>query len=249
MQQDFKALIEKTLLEQISLLKDKNHPLLLEAASYSLLGSGKRLRPLLTLITTESLGGDIEKALVPACAIEMIHTYSLIHDDLPCMDDDDMRRGRPTLHKVYPEGQAVLTGDLLLTFAFELLASHTKIEPKQSLQLITVLSQRAGGLGMILGQSLDLSSEGTTLSWPTLEEIHQRKTADLLSACLEFGGICAKASTSVCKTLANIGQNIGLSYQIVDDILDVEGDPLLLGSSLFSDVLNKKSTSVTLLAQ
>lgn len=243
----YKSLIEQMLSERLSDIGSKAHPLLFEAASYSLLNPGKRLRPLLTLITTESLGGDINLALIPACAIEVIHTYSLIHDDLPAMDNDDLRRGRPTLHKIYPEGQAILVGDLLLTFAFELLSSHCKLPPKESLRLISILAKRAGGSGMILGQSLDLLGEGKTHSWQELKQIHECKTADLLSACLEFGGICAGASESVCQALTQIGQDIGLSYQIIDDILDVEGDPLLVGKPIFSDQINQKSTSINLL--
>ncbi len=240
-------LIEKTLKEILhSFLHDAENPLLFEAASYSLLNPGKRLRPLLVLAAVESLGGPLEAALYPACAIEILHTYSLIHDDLPCMDDDDLRRGKPTLHKIYPEGQAVLTGDVLLTLAFEVLASAPGLLPHTALELIKILSEKAGGKGMILGQSLDLLGENKTLSWKELSLIHKKKTADLIGACLEFGAVLSDRS-SLRPALRKIGENIGLSFQIVDDILDIEGDPVLLGKPSFSDVENNKSTSVSLL--
>ena len=240
-------LIEDRLKEQLIPLKSKTHPLLFKAAEHSLLNPGKRLRPLITLATTKSLGGEREEALGAACAIEILHTYSLIHDDLPCMDDDDLRRGRPTLHKLYPEGQAVLIGDLLLTLAFEVLAFDPLLEPEKILELIKVLSKRSGGKGMILGQSLDLASEGKRISWPELKEIHLRKTADLISASLEFGAIISGAPQSTRNVLASIGEDIGLSFQLIDDVLDVEGDPLLLGKPLLSDQENQKNTSVSLL--
>lgn len=242
-------LIEEKLHEQLSPLKSNTHPLLFKAAEHCLLNPGKRLRPLITLATTESLGGNVESALGPACAIEILHTYSLIHDDLPCMDDDDLRRGLPTLHKLYPEGQAVLIGDLLLTLAFEVLAFDSSLDSNQILDLIKVLSKKSGGKGMILGQSLDLESEGKRLSWPELKEIHLRKTADLISASLEFGAIIAGASQSTRNVLASIGEDIGLSFQLIDDVLDVEGDPLLLGKPLLSDEENQKNTSVSLLGR
>ncbi len=242
-----RPLIEEKLKEQLSPLKSKTHPLLFKAAEHSLLNPGKRLRPLLVLATVKSLGECEEIALGAACAIEILHTYSLIHDDLPCMDDDDLRRGKPTLHKLYPEGQAVLVGDLLLTLAFEILAFDPFLNPEKILELIKVLSKKSGGKGMILGQSLDLISEGKKLSWPELKEIHLRKTADLISASLEFGAIIAGASQSTRTILAEIGEDIGLSFQLIDDVLDVEGDPLLLGKPLLSDVENQKNTSASLL--
>jgi geranylgeranyl diphosphate synthase type II len=230
--------IEETLAKTLERFQSKNHPLLHSAAKHSLLNPGKRLRPLLTLMTVEALGGDLEKALIPASAIEILHTYSLIHDDLPCMDDDDLRRGLPTLHKLYGEGQAVLVGDLFLTLAFEVLASNPLLSPEKSLKLIQILAERSGGQGMILGQSLDLEGEGKILSWDNLLLLHKRKTADLLSCCLEFGGIIAGASETTCKSLAKIGELSGLSFQIIDDILDAEEG---------SDLREEKSTSVSLL--
>lgn len=239
-------LIEDTLKKILSPLENNPDPLLYQAASYSVLNPGKRIRPLLTLAATQSLGGDEEKALYPACAIEILHTYSLIHDDLPCMDDDDLRRGRPTLHKIYPEGQAVLTGDLLLTLAFEILASSPGISSAQIVELIQVLAKKSGGQGMILGQSLDLLGENKTLSWNELSLIHKRKTADLISTCLEFGAILSNKS-SLRPTLEQIGEDIGLSFQIIDDVLDIEGEEHILGKPIHSDLENQKITSTSLL--
>ncbi|MES2198750.1 MAG: farnesyl diphosphate synthase [Chlamydiota bacterium] len=239
-------LIEKALQEILAPLKNNSDPLLFNATSYSVLNPGKRIRPLLTLIATSSLGGDDTKALYPACAIELLHTYSLIHDDLPCMDDDDLRRGKPTLHKMYPEGQAVLTGDLLLTLAFEILTLSPDITATQALELIKVLAKKSGGQGMILGQSLDLLGENKSLSWKELSQIHHRKTADLISTCLEFAAILSD-KPSCRPVLEKIGEDIGLSFQIIDDVLDVEGEEHILGKPLRSDLDNQKSTSTSLL--
>ena len=238
--------IEDTL-NHLLICKEKNFTLIFEAARYSLLNPGKRLRPLLTLKTAEALGGNLEKALVPACAIEMIHTYSLIHDDLPCMDNDDLRRGKPTLHKLYPEGQAVLAGDLLLTYAFETLSNSPHLSPSQIVEMIQVLAKYSGGEGMIGGQSLDLLSEGKQISWETLKTLHLGKTAALIKASLEIGAIIAEAPSETRTLLSQIGEEIGLSFQMVDDILDVEGNQELLGKPLFSDLKKEKSTCISLL--
>ncbi len=240
-------LIEKALAKQIEPLKSTLHPLLFAAASHTLLNPGKRIRPLLTLAATESLGGRVEDAIMPACAIEILHTYSLIHDDLPSMDDDDLRRGKPTLHKLYGEGQAILIGDLLLTLAFETLAANRTLSSDKIVDLMQVLAKKAGGEGMILGQSLDLMSEGKPLSWELLSEIHKRKTADLICCCLEFGAIVAGASKETKKVLAVIAEEIGLSFQIIDDVLDVEGEVSIIGKPPLSDASNEKTTSVSLL--
>ncbi|MCX6989565.1 MAG: polyprenyl synthetase family protein [Chlamydiae bacterium] len=223
------------------------HSTLFSAARYSLLAKAKRLRPLLTLAVTESFGGNIEAALHPACALELIHTYSLIHDDLPCMDDDDLRRGVATLHKVYGEGHAVLTGDYLLTLAFEVLAKSPLLTAEQKLDLITILSQRAGGDGMVGGQVVDMLSEGKEVDFETLTFIHSHKTGALISAALEFGGIIANASKEDRALLKKIGYEIGLSFQIIDDILDVKGNEKEIGKPIHSDQDNNKSTSITLL--
>ena len=238
--------LEKTL-EDLLTPPDGPYSYIFEAARYSLLSPGKRVRPLLTIASGEAFGASIEKTLFPACAIEMIHTYSLIHDDLPCMDDDDLRRGKPTLHLVYPEGQAVLAGDLLLTRSFETLAASPNLKAQQIVDMIAILSKQAGGMGMIGGQSLDLSSENKQIPWETLEHIHIGKTSALLSASLEIGGIAAEVSSSFRRQLCQLGQTIGLSFQIIDDILDVEGSQGLLGKPIGSDQNNNKVTSVSLL--
>jgi geranylgeranyl diphosphate synthase, type II len=240
-------LINARLSELVPLQPKAPQALLFESARYILLNPGKRLRPILTLAAVESLGGTIESALTPACAIEILHTYSLVHDDLPCMDDDDLRRGMPTLHTVYPEGHAVLTGDFLLTYAFEVLSQSPFLDSEQRLQLVQVLSQRAGAHGMIGGQVVDIASEGKPISWELLHFIHHHKTAALVSACLEFAGIIAKASESDRELLKSIGLQIGLSFQLIDDVLDVTGTQELIGKPLFSDKDNEKATSVSVL--
>lgn len=191
---------------------------LYEGARYSLLGGGKRVRPLLTLAVNQMLGGKLEQALVPACALEMIHTYSLIHDDLPCMDDDDFRRGKPSLHKVYTEGHAVLVGDFLLTYAFQTLATSFLLSSSQKVCLIATLTRAAGGEGMIGGQVLDLAQDPSI----SIEELHQRKTGALFTASVECGGIVASCSSEIQQDLRMFGQQIGYLFQVVDDVLDSE---------------------------
>lgn len=212
---------------------------LYEAARYSLFSGGKRLRPLLAIATAEALGCPPEIAQRPACALELIHTYSMIHDDLPCMDDDDFRRGKPTLHKVYPEGTAVLAGDFLLTLAFETLAQSPKLSADQRIHLIAQLAQAAGGHGMVAGQQLDIETEGQQLTLEELNIIHKGKTGALISAAFQFGGIIASASHDVLANLTQIGQLLGLAFQIIDDVLDVE-------KGYGSDVANAKTTYATL---
>lgn len=205
------------------------HNALFQAARYSLLGGGKRIRPLLTLITTEVLEGNIEAAFTPACALELIHTYSLIHDDLPCMDDDDFRRGKPTLHKKYDEAVATLTGDFLLTHAFQVLAKAPKLGSKQRIDLISVLAERAGGSGMVAGQFLDIESKKEYVEIEALKNIHRKKTGALISAAVEFGAIIAKTDAATRESLRLFGEEIGLAFQIIDDILDADEkkNPLL----------------------
>lgn len=229
-----------------SLLQSKSGQLY-EAARYSLLSGGKRLRPLLTLAVAEALGGTLDVALHPACALEMIHTYSLIHDDLPCMDDDDFRRGKPTLHRAYNEGLAVLVGDFLLTYAFEVLANAPQIPVERKVKLIALLSQQAGGEGMIGGQVMDLEAEGRSITFKDLQLIHSRKTGALMTAAIEFGGIAAGASVDQQKSLKLFGQELGLAFQIRDDILDVTASVEKHGKAVASDAVNNKATYVSLL--
>ncbi len=245
----FRVEIEKTLDQLVSEKPQTSQALLYRAARYSLLSSAKRLRPLLMLATTEALGGAVQHALIPSCALELIHTYSLIHDDLPCMDNDDLRRGRPTLHKVYPEGHALLTGDFLLTYAFEVLATSPHLADGQKVALTTVFAKGAGDEGMIGGQliDLDLAVTGNVPSWELLCEMHNKKTSALLAVALESGAIIANASTAIRGSLKEIGQMLGLAFQIVDDILDITGTEQELGKPVGSDIRNAKITAVSLL--
>lgn len=235
----YQSLVEQRLGDLIPELSVP-HQQLYKAARYSLLGSGKRLRPILALATTEMLGGDIHKALSAACTLEMIHTYSLIHDDLPCMDDDDFRRGKPSLHKAFPEGHAVLTGDFLLTYAFEVLADDLHLSQKQKVQLIRCLAKSSGGSGMIAGQVMDIEAEGKKIDLQTLQSIHENKTGAMITASIEFGAIIAEASKEHQDILREYGKKIGLAFQIVDDILDIT-------SNRASDAANNKTTYATLL--
>jgi geranylgeranyl diphosphate synthase, type II len=220
---------------------------LFSAARYSLLGEGKRLRPLLTLATAEALGLSSDVVLTPACTLEIVHTYSLIHDDLPCMDDDDYRRGQPTLHKKYSEGHAVLTGDYLLTYAFDILAHDPHLSLQKKVDLISTLSKRIGGEGMVGGQVMDLAYEGKKIDLSTLNLLHRYKTGALITAAIEFGGILADASKDQMTHLQKFGDSIGLAFQIIDDILDVTSSEAKHGRKIASDLLNDKSTYVTLL--
>lgn len=225
---------------QALLPKDLTSPLstLFSSAQYALLSGGKRLRPLLTVLTAEAYGAKKESALDPACALELIHTYSLIHDDLPCMDDDDLRRGQPTLHKAYPEWQALLTGDYLLTYAFQILSEAPGLSERQKIELIQVLSANAGAYGLIGGQVMDLLYTPTSLAWPLLEQIHRCKTGALFSTALEFGAIIAEAPHEDRKTLQEIGYPMGLAFQIADDLLDAEsGD---IGKTTAVSLLGKE---------
>lgn len=220
---------------------------LFEAARYALLGGGKRLRPILALTTTRILGADPAIALSPACTLEMIHAYSLIHDDLPCMDNDDYRRGKLTVHRKYSEGHAVLTGDFLLTYAFEVLATDQNLSAEIKAELIATLARQSGGEGMIGGQVMDLSYEGKKIPLETLKLLHRNKTAALITAAIEFGGIIAKASSTHLACLRQFGENIGLAFQVIDDILDVTSSQAKHGRSIASDILKDKPTYVSLL--
>ncbi|MCB1214698.1 MAG: polyprenyl synthetase family protein [Deltaproteobacteria bacterium] len=218
-----------------------------QSMHYSLMAGGKRLRPILCLASTECLGGNQEEALAAAAALEMIHTYSLIHDDLPAMDDDDLRRGRPTNHKVYGEAMAILAGDALLTEAFRLLSlSHYPQDPLSRLQLIQIIAEASGSQGMVGGQAIDLLSEGKKITLEALEKIHQNKTGKLILASVQAGALIAGAQGEDWKRLSRFAQNIGLSFQIADDILDIEGGEDI-GKDLGSDLEKNKATYPALL--
>ena len=213
-----------------------------KAMRYSIFAGGKRLRPILALAAAEACGGKIEAALPHACAVEFIHTYSLIHDDLPCMDDDDLRRGRPTNHKVFGEGVAVLAGDALLTVAFEILSHATPTRRYSMTALIRELSHAAGSRWLIAGQVLDLEGEGKPTSAKDLKFIHQSKTAALLTASIRLGAMSANAPEAKLAALTDFGQALGLAFQVIDDILDVTQTSEKLGKSAGKDVAAQKAT-------
>jgi geranylgeranyl diphosphate synthase type II len=213
-----------------------------EAMAYSLLAGGKRLRPLLVLFGCEACGGDPSRALPAACALEMVHTYSLIHDDLPAMDDDDYRRGRLTNHKVYGDALAILAGDALLTLAFEVLARDVA-PPSVAAACCADLAAAAGQCGMVGGQVADLEShQGGVSRVEDLEAIHRRKTGRLLTCALALGARIAGASPDQLSLLKEYGQRVGLAFQIVDDLLDVAGDPVRLGKGVRKDAQQGKLT-------
>jgi len=219
---------------------------LYDAMNYSLLSGGKRIRPVLTLEVCAACGGDKKNAVSFACAVELIHTYSLIHDDLPCMDNDDLRRGRATNHKVFGEPTALLAGDGLLTAAFETLADAGQLRPAQIAEGVLCLSRAAGPGGMVGGQSLDIAGEGKPLSLSELEEIHTLKTGALLTAAAELGCIAAGADEHKRSAVRCYARQLGLAFQIRDDMLNVEGDTEKTGKSVGSDAASGKTTFATL---
>lgn len=221
------------------------HGDLYDAMNYSLLAGGKRLRPVLLLESCRMCGGEPEKVLPFAYAIEMIHTYSLIHDDLPCMDDDEIRRGRPTNHKVYGEAVAVLAGDALLTAAFESVFSATEIPAERALAAGRCLAEAAGAAGMVGGQILDMAGEGQTLSLTALEELQSLKTGALLRAAAEMGCILAGGGSEARAALRQYADKLGRAFQVRDDILDVTGNETALGKTVGSDGRSEKATFVS----
>jgi geranylgeranyl diphosphate synthase type II len=219
-----------------------------EAMRYSLLAGGKRLRPILCLAACELAGGSSDLAMPTAVALEMIHTMSLIHDDLPAMDNDDLRRGRPTNHKVYGEAKAILAGDALLTRAFEMVALRSPGVPAQQLlNVVAELSLASGAPGLVGGQVVDLESEGRDVDLDTLEYIHLHKTGALLRACVLSGALIAGASPSLLEALGTYARGIGLAFQIIDDILDVTASSEVLGKTAGKDIAADKTTYPKLL--
>jgi geranylgeranyl diphosphate synthase type II len=213
-----------------------------EAMRYSLMIGGKRIRPVLTIAACEAVGGTARAALDTACAIELIHTYSLIHDDLPCMDNDDFRRGKPTSHKVFGEAAAVLAGDALLTRAFQICAGTKDISDKTKPRLIALIARAAGSEGLIGGQIVDLDSEEKDVPLKTLEYIHIHKTACLIRAAIEAGAVLGGASPRAFRSLGSFGSLIGLTFQIADDILDIVGTKEKLGKGIGKDAAQGKAT-------
>ena len=236
-----KKLVEEALDKSLEVVYPEK---IYEAMRYSLMAGGKRLRPILCLATCELAGGTLEIGMPTACALEMIHTMSLIHDDLPAMDNDDYRRGKLTNHKVYGEDIAILAGDGLLAYAFEYVASQTQqVPPERVLRVISQLGKAAGASGLVGGQVVDLDSEGKPdISVETLTYIHRHKTGALLEACVVCGATLAGASTEDLQKLSLYAQNIGLAFQIVDDILDITATQEQLGKTAGKDLQAQKAT-------
>ena len=226
----------------------KRYGQIYDAMLYSLRAGGKRLRPVLALETCRMCGGDVASVLPFACAVEMIHTYSLIHDDLPCMDDDDLRRGKPTNHKVFGEATAVLAGDALLTAAFEMIAEHRHLVPAERvLEALDCLAHAAGAAGMIGGQMLDMEGEDKTLSLDQLEELQTLKTGALICAAAELGCIVAGGDDAMRQAVRQYAGCLGRAFQVRDDMLDVISTAQVLGKPIGSDAENGKSTFVSAL--
>jgi geranylgeranyl diphosphate synthase type II len=236
-----KQVVEQALDASLPLAEPK---LVYEAMRYSLLAGGKRLRPILSIATCELFGGDEAMAIPTACAMEMIHTMSLIHDDLPSMDNDDLRRGKPTNHKVYGEDIAILAGDGLLVYAFEYIGRATKGVPApQVLQVIVNLARAVGGEGLVGGQVMDLQAEGKPgVTVEELKSIHTRKTGALLEVAVTSGAILAGADLNQQQGLSRYAQNIGLAFQIVDDVLDITATAEQLGKTAGKDLQAQKAT-------
>ena len=218
-----------------------------EAMRYAVLGGGKRLRPLLVLASCAAVGGDSFAAMRAACSVELIHAYSLVHDDMPCMDDDVMRRGKPTTHVAYGEAQAMLAGDAMQALAFDVLTPDTGIEPALQARLCALLARSAGYDGMAGGQAIDLASIGKQLDETTLRDMHRRKTGVLLQASVMMGAACGPASAKATRALSDYGAALGLAFQVVDDILDVTQDSAVLGKTAGKDQDANKPTYVSVL--
>lgn len=244
----YKDVVDKKL-EDYMKFPPKKQERLFDAMRYSLMAGGKRIRPILTLEFSELCGGEIESALPAACAIEMIHTFSLIHDDLPCMDDDDMRRGKKSCHKAFDEATALLAGDALEMYPFEIITESTKynVSPENTLKMVKLLAQCAGHMGMIGGQQVDTQFEGLNIGADALTEMYKLKTSRLLQAAACMGCISAGADDGKIKKAYDFGEKLGLAFQIVDDILDVCADPGELGKPVGSDEKSDKKTYVSIL--
>lgn len=217
-------------------------PTIHKAMRYSLFAGGKRIRPALAIAAAEACGGTLRQALPAACAVECIHTYSLIHDDLPAMDDDDFRRGKPTNHKVFGEGIAVLAGDALLTVAFEILARAPGSNRHPVAGQIRELAEASGSLQLIAGQVADLEGEGRKLSVAQLRYIHERKTSALLRCAVRLGGMAVNCTGRQLEALGDFGYHVGLAFQVIDDILDVTQTSETLGKTAGKDVAAEKAT-------
>ena len=242
-----RALVEEALLRELKTEPPVDQTLS-DAMEYSLMAGGKRLRPILLMAAADAVGADGAKFVTTGCAIEMIHTYSLIHDDLPAMDNDDYRRGKLTNHKVYGAGMATLAGDALLTLAFEVMLRQPDATEATRLAVVREMSRAAGMNGMVGGQAIDLESEGKKIPMERLREMHMGKTGALFRAAVRSGAILAGATDEQLAALTKYADAFGLAFQITDDILDVVGDEATIGKPVGSDERNNKSTYVTLLS-
>ena len=226
--------------------RESTAPELAKAMRYATLDGGKRMRPLLVYATGLALGASADTLDFPAAAVELIHAYSLVHDDLPAMDDDQLRRGKPTVHIAYDEATAILTGDGLLTLAFEVLAD-CPTPAKNTLAMVQLLARASGMQGMVAGQAIDLASVGQRIDINELRRMHGAKTGALIRAAVGLGAIAANGDNTTCQTLDAFADALGLAFQIQDDILDVEGDPTLIGKTAGKDAANDKPTYPALL--
>jgi geranylgeranyl diphosphate synthase type II len=222
-------------------------PTIHKAMRYSIFAGGKRIRPVLCLAACETVGGRAAAAIPMGCAVECIHTYSLIHDDLPCMDDDDLRRGKPTNHKVFGEGIAVLAGDALLTEAFALLAKSNPPRRYPVRILVRELALAAGSLRLIAGQVQDIEGENSRLTLEEVKRTHLNKTAALITTSVRLGAMAGNASPSQLKRISRYGQNLGLAFQVIDDVLDATSTKEMMGKSVRADEKNHKSTFANVL--
>ncbi|NJL58990.1 MAG: polyprenyl synthetase family protein [Desulfobacteraceae bacterium] len=220
----------------------RDHRRIMLAMRYCLMADGKRIRPILCIAGAEAVGGKEADVMPIACALEMIHTYSLIHDDLPAMDNDDLRRGKPTCHVAFDEATAILAGDALLTLAFEVLCNAKCSDPARLLQIIRIIAAAAGCSGMIEGQMRDIASEGKVLNLEDLENLHRLKTGALIEASVISGAMLVGAENKDFEQLRAYAGYIGLAFQVTDDILNVNGDPKILGKAVGTDEARKKST-------
>ncbi len=242
-------IVEKNLLRLLG--PPERYPLTLyQSLHYSLFAGGKRIRPILAMAAVEAVSGKTEAVIPVAVAVEMIHTYSLIHDDLPAMDNDDIRRGKPTNHKVFGEATAILAGDALLTAAFTILSDNLlwdQMPPERVLQIIHEIGLGAGPDGMVGGQQLDMESEGKGIGLHAIEQMHTKKTGALIRASIRAGGIAGGATETQLRALTDYAEKIGLAFQIADDILDVEGSVEEVGKSTGKDMAQNKNTYPTLM--
>ncbi len=238
-----KCILTDAALEEYLPRADRFPQVMFEAMRYSVLNGGKRVRPILALAACSACGGDENAAMPTACAVEMIHAFSLIHDDLPALDNDDLRRGKPTNHKVFGEATAILSGDALFALAFQTITDRTNgVSVAVILEVVRRIAAASGTSGMVVGQVADMISEGQAISPQTMEFIHRHKTGALLEASVVCGGLLGGGRPDQIESLRSYGQSIGLAFQIADDVLDVEGEQDKIGKPVGSDVGNSKAT-------